>query len=110
MLAMWPFWPCFFGLIFFFFIFFPSSIFFSSAGIPLATLPVFPLSLPAIIFTISPFFIFIKLLHHFRRQGNYLVISPFLDLSRNRPEDSSAQRFVLGFVQKRDGILVKSDI
>src|SRR3990167_7916366 len=110
MLAIWPFWPCFFGLIFFFFMFIPSTIIFSSAGITLATLPVLPLSLPAIIFTISPFFIFIKFLHHFRRQRNYLVISPFLDFSRNRPEDSSAQRFVFGFVQKHDGVLVKSDI
>src|SRR3989338_2554602 len=98
MLAIWPFWPCFFCLIFFFFIFIPSTIIFSSAGITLATLPVLPLSLPVIIFTISPFFIFIKFLHHFRRQGNYLIISPFLDLSRDRPEDSSAQRFLFFFL------------
>ena len=60
--------------------------YFSSAGITLVPCRFCPLSLPAITFTISPFFIFINFLHHFRRQGNYLIIPLFLNFSRNQPK------------------------
>src|SRR5688572_22713007 len=80
------------------------------SALTLVTLPVRPLSLPAITITWSPFLILrIALssipgtpgLQHFGRQGNNLHKLRRTQLARHRPEDTGADRLQLVVQQHR---------
>src|SRR5437016_641331 len=97
-------WPC--GRTCFFTILWPSTITLLTCGIARETTPSFPLSLPAIIKTVSPFLMFILtrwrgffsfcfvaiyfLLEHFRRKRNNLHKIPFAQFSGHWTEDTCA--------------------
>lgn len=69
---LWPFSPCFLGRICLISKFRPSILALFRDGKICKTFPVLPLSLPAIIFTLSPFFIFILCLAvALRGEGGY---------------------------------------
>src|SRR3989344_2939264 len=75
------------------------------------TLPVFPLSLPEIIFTLSPFFILIfAILYYLRRQRNNFYVSALLYFPWYRTKNSPSPWFSLVFFNYNDSILVKTDI
>src|SRR3989344_3560124 len=98
---MLPFSPDFRGRWCLFIMFDPSTITLFSLTKTRTILPFLPLSLPVIIITLSPFFIFIVFLfmnfitfyftnlYNFRRQGNYFLKTFFRQLSWNWSEDAS---------------------
>src|SRR5882757_796561 len=71
------------------------------------TLPLAPLSLPAMTTTVSPFLIFIS--EHLRCQGDDLHETLVPQLSADRPEDAGAPRLVVR-ADQHGGVLVELDV
>src|SRR3954470_20213448 len=71
------------------------------------TLPLAPLSLPAMTTTVSPFLIFMS--EHLRCQRDDLHELLVAQLATDRPEDAGAARLVVRLDQHR-GVLVEPDV
>src|SRR5688572_18212387 len=75
------------------------------------TLPFLPLSFPAMMTTLSPFFIFIRLrLNDFLRQGNYLLITFLCQFPRYRAENAAGLRIQFAFFEYNHRVVVKAYI
>src|SRR3954449_3374790 len=73
------------------------------------TLPVLPLSLPAITTTSSSVRILMPMSEHLRGEADDLHEAAVAQLTRHRPEDARAARVVLG-VDDHRGVLVERDV
>src|SRR3954451_20639594 len=80
-------------------------------GSTVSTVPVLPLSLPDMTFTVSPLRILkpAMALKHLRSQRDDLHEVAVAQLARHRPEDAGAAR-VVGGVDDHGGVLVESDV
>src|SRR3954447_3762663 len=80
-------------------------------GSTLSTVPVLPLSLPDMTFTVSPLRILMPAmaLKHLRGEGDDLHEVAVAQLARHGPEDAGAAR-VVGGVDDHGGVLVEGDV
>src|SRR3954451_24038766 len=80
-------------------------------GSTVSTVPVLPLSLPDMTFTVSPLRILkpAMALKHLRRQRDDLHEVAVAQLARHRPEDAGAAR-VVGGIDDHCGVLVEGDV
>jgi hypothetical protein len=105
-----PFSFCVLGRACFLNMFNPSTTILPARESTLITLPLFPASFPVVIFTMSPFLIFMFVLHQFFGKRCDGVVSLFFYFPRKRTENPGRLRFFFILVDDNDGIVAEPDI